>query len=150
MLNMNSCWFSSFQALKYPYFHVGHTLGAPLKHPEQHRQEKEPEAATEPKHLSLCRTDLDLFELSKSRSEPQSCSQLVHQPLQQIRLPQVNSGTPTEGQKEPLSLVKNRQPGSSQGVGITQVHIVHVRPTKKTKKKEAKLSTSCKDNDVLE
>ncbi|XP_072219909.1 serine/threonine-protein kinase MAK-like [Leuresthes tenuis] len=112
---------SAAQALKYPYFHVGHTLGAPLKHTEQHRpQEKEPEAAAEPKHLSLCRTDLDLFELSKSQSEPQSCSQFVHQPLQQIRLPQENSSTLTEGQKEPLSLVKNRQPGSSQGVGITQ------------------------------
>ncbi|KAM4551382.1 serine/threonine-protein kinase MAK-like isoform 3-T3 [Odontesthes bonariensis] len=102
---------SAAQALKYPYFHVGHTLGAPLK---------QPEAAPEPKPLSLCRTDLDLFELSKSHSEPQSCSQLVHQPLQQIPLPRENTGTLTEGQKEPLSLVKSRQPGASQGVGITQ------------------------------
>ncbi|CAG5896437.1 unnamed protein product [Menidia menidia] len=112
---------SAAQALKHPYFRVGHTLGAPLKLSEQHRPpEKEPESATgpKPKPLSLCRTDPERPELGKSQT--QSCSQSVHQPLQQILLPQEDTRTLTEGQKEPISLVKIRASGSSQGVSISQ------------------------------
>uniref|UniRef100_A0A3B5AKE6 non-specific serine/threonine protein kinase n=1 Tax=Stegastes partitus TaxID=144197 RepID=A0A3B5AKE6_9TELE len=82
---------SAAQALRYPYFHVGQSLGAPLKYSEQHRtQEKASEAATELKPLSLCKTDLDSCELGKSQPEPQTCSRSLHQPLQQIPLPQEN------------------------------------------------------------
>lgn len=109
---------SAAQALRYPYFHVGQALGAPLKYSEQHKaQEKVSEA--EPKPLSLCKTDLDPCELSETQAEPQPCSQSLHQPLQQILVPQENMkpstrqpvcpSTPTVGQQEPLSLVKNRQ-----------------------------------------
>ncbi|KAL7386733.1 hypothetical protein ABVT39_012663 [Epinephelus coioides] len=108
---------SAAQALRYPYFHVGQVLGAPLKYLEQHKaQTKMSEAAAETKPLSLCKTDPEFGE--PSRTQP--CSQTSHQPLQQILLPQDNmepstkqavcSSTLTEGQQEPLSLVKNRQP----------------------------------------
>lgn len=123
------------QALRYPYFHVGQALGAPLK---QHKaQAKMPEAAAETKPLSLCKTDLESGEPSKTQAELQTCSQSLHQPLQQIPLPQDNmepstnqamcSTTLAEGQQEPLSLVKNRHPTSWQAVGITQTQLPHVR-----------------------
>ncbi|XP_008277890.1 serine/threonine-protein kinase MAK-like [Stegastes partitus] len=120
---------SAAQALRYPYFHVGQSLGAPLKYSEQHRtQEKASEAATELKPLSLCKTDLDSCELGKSQPEPQTCSRSLHQPLQQIPLPQENMEANTlqlvcpmtEGQQEPLSLVKSRQPGSCKAVTVSQ------------------------------
>ncbi|XP_039671420.1 serine/threonine-protein kinase MAK-like isoform X2 [Perca fluviatilis] len=105
---------SAAQALRYPYFHVGQALGAPLKYSEQHKaQAKISEAAAETKPLSLCRTDIESGEPSRT----QTCSQSLHQPLQQILLPQDNmeqstkqercSTTLTEGQQEPLSLVKD-------------------------------------------
>uniref|UniRef100_A0A3Q1EZ45 non-specific serine/threonine protein kinase n=1 Tax=Acanthochromis polyacanthus TaxID=80966 RepID=A0A3Q1EZ45_9TELE len=82
---------SAAQALRYPYFHVGQSLGGPLKHSEQHRnQEKASEAAPELKPLSLCKNDLDSCEVNKPRPEPQTRSQSLHQPLQQILLPQEN------------------------------------------------------------
>ncbi|KAM9349873.1 serine/threonine-protein kinase MAK-like [Symphorus nematophorus] len=112
---------SAAQALRYPYFHVGQTLGAPLKYSEQHKaQAKMSEVAAETKPLSLCKTDRGSDEPSKT------CSQSLHQPLQQISLPQDNTEPSTkqamcfsmltEGQQEPLSLVKNRQPLSWQAV----------------------------------
>ncbi|XP_063741588.1 serine/threonine-protein kinase MAK-like isoform X2 [Eleginops maclovinus] len=112
---------SAAQALRYPYFHVGPVLGAPLKNSEQHKaQPKMYEASSETKPLSLCKTDLE----SSEQSRTQRCSQSQHQPLQQILLPQNNmeqntnqtmcSSRLTEGQQEPLSLVKNRQPMSYQ------------------------------------
>ncbi|XP_033505397.2 serine/threonine-protein kinase MAK-like [Epinephelus lanceolatus] len=108
---------SAAQALRYPYFHVGQALGAPLMYLEQHKaQTKMSEAAAETKPLSLCKMDPEFGEPSRT----QLCSQTSHQPLQQILLPQDNmepstkqalcSSTLTEGQQEPLSLVKNRQP----------------------------------------
>ncbi|XP_036939654.1 serine/threonine-protein kinase MAK-like isoform X2 [Acanthopagrus latus] len=97
---------SAAQALRYRYFHVGQALGAPLK-----AQAKMSEAAAESKPLSLCKTELE-------------SSQSLQQPLQQISLPQDNMepstleattfSALTEGQQEPLSLVKNRQPKSWQ------------------------------------
>uniref|UniRef100_A0A3Q1BV80 non-specific serine/threonine protein kinase n=1 Tax=Amphiprion ocellaris TaxID=80972 RepID=A0A3Q1BV80_AMPOC len=125
---------SAAQALRYPYFHVGQSLGGPLKSSEQHRnQEKASEAAPDLKPLSLCKTDLDSCELNKPRPEPQTCSQSLHQPLQQINLPQENMepnvhqlmcpSALTEAQQEPLSLVKNRQPGSFKTVGQNSVSV---------------------------
>lgn len=116
----------AFQALRYPYFHVGQTLGAPLKYFEQHKaQAKTSEAAAETRPLSLCKTDLE--------SGLETCSLSLHQPLQQIPLPQdsvepstkqaVCFSTLSEGQQEPLSLVKSKQPTSWQGVGIPQVQL---------------------------
>lgn len=127
-----------FQALRYPYFHVGQALGARLKYSEQHKvQAKVSEAAAETKPLSLCKTNLEFSEPSKTQAELQTCSQFLHQPLQQISLPQYNMEPSTkqamcfstlpEGQQEPLSLVKNRQPMSQQAVGITQVQLLNVR-----------------------
>ncbi|XP_037642238.1 serine/threonine-protein kinase MAK-like [Sebastes umbrosus] len=107
---------SAAQALRYPYFHVGQALGAPLKCSEQHK----PQAPAETKPLSLCKTDLE----SGKPNRTQTCSQSLQQPPPQILLPQDNmerstkpamcSSTLTEGQQEPLSLVKNRQPMSWQ------------------------------------
>ncbi|XP_026169990.1 serine/threonine-protein kinase MAK-like [Mastacembelus armatus] len=112
---------SAAQALRYPYFHVGQALDAPLNYSEQHKaQAKMSEAATEPKSLSLYKTDQESIKPSSTQEELQTCSQSLHQPLQQISLPQENMepstnqavgpSTLTEGQQEPLSLVKNRQP----------------------------------------
>ncbi|XP_034009051.1 serine/threonine-protein kinase MAK-like [Trematomus bernacchii] len=112
---------SAVQALRYPYFHVGPALGAPLKSSEQHKaQPKMYESSSETKPLSLCKTDLE----SSEQSRTQRGSQSLHQPLQQLLLPQNNmeqnpkqtmcSSTLTQGQQEPLSLVKNRQPMSYQ------------------------------------
>uniref|UniRef100_A0A8D0CPI0 non-specific serine/threonine protein kinase n=1 Tax=Sander lucioperca TaxID=283035 RepID=A0A8D0CPI0_SANLU len=105
---------SAAQVLRYPYFHVGQALSAPLKYSEQHKaQAKISEAAAETKPLSLCRTDIE----SGDPSRTQTCSQSLHQPLQQILLPQDNmeqstkqemcSTMLTEGQQEPFSLVKD-------------------------------------------
>ncbi|XP_070701796.1 serine/threonine-protein kinase MAK-like [Pempheris klunzingeri] len=104
------------QALRYPYFHVGQALSAPLKFSEQYKtQTKMAEEATETKPLSLCKMDLESGE---------TCSQSFHQPLQQIPLPQDNMephtkqaaclSTLSEGQQEPLSLVKKKEPVSWQ------------------------------------
>lgn len=80
------------------------------------------EAAAESKPLSLCKTELE-------------SSQFLQQHLQQISLPQDNTEPSTkeattfsaliEGQQEPLSLVKNRQPKSWQTVGVTHKCTVH-------------------------
>uniref|UniRef100_A0A7N8WZS7 non-specific serine/threonine protein kinase n=1 Tax=Mastacembelus armatus TaxID=205130 RepID=A0A7N8WZS7_9TELE len=119
---------SAAQALRYPYFHVGQALDAPLNYSEQHKaQAKMSEAATEPKSLSLYKTDQESIKPSSTQEELQTCSQSLHQPLQQISLPQENMepstnqavgpSTLTEGQQEPLSLVKNRQPMGWHTVG---------------------------------
>ncbi|XP_035526691.1 serine/threonine-protein kinase MAK-like [Morone saxatilis] len=116
---------SAAQALRYPYFHVGQALGAPLKYLEQHRtQTKTSEAATETEPLSLCKMDLEPSKPSKTPAELQTCGQSLHQPLQQISLPLDNMEpsskqamrvtTLPERQQEPLSLVKKRQPMSWQ------------------------------------
>ncbi|XP_045907495.1 serine/threonine-protein kinase MAK-like isoform X2 [Micropterus dolomieu] len=110
---------SAAQALRYPYFHVGQALGAPLQCSERHKtQANMPEAP-----LSLCKMDLESGEPSKTQAQLQTSNQCLHQPLQQIILPQDNmepstkqatySTALTEGQQEPLSLVK-RQPMSWQ------------------------------------
>ncbi|XP_068593991.1 serine/threonine-protein kinase MAK-like [Cebidichthys violaceus] len=95
---------SAAQALQYSYFHVG-----------QAKMSK-PEAETKP--LSLCKTGLESSEPSRT----QTCRQSLPQHLQQILLPQdikepstnpaMCSTVVTEGQREPVSFVKNRQPTS--------------------------------------
>ncbi|XP_044075935.1 serine/threonine-protein kinase MAK-like isoform X2 [Siniperca chuatsi] len=110
---------SAAQALRYPYFHVGQVLSAPLKYSAQHKAwAKMSEAAAGTKPVSLCKTDLESGEPSKTQAELQTCSQSLHQPLQQIILPQDNmepstkqamcSTTLTEGQQEALSLTKRQ------------------------------------------
>ncbi|KAK5620938.1 hypothetical protein CRENBAI_016454 [Crenichthys baileyi] len=112
---------SAAQALRYPYFHVGQSPGAPLKLLEKHKaQEKVSEAPAEPNPLSLCKTDQDSSKFSKTQAGQHSYSQPFHQPPQQILVPLENRGRPTEGLQEPLRLVKNMQPGSMQSVGSTQ------------------------------
>lgn len=127
-----------FQALRYPYFYVGQTLGAPLKHSEQQAQKKKiSETAADLKPLSLCKPHLDPCELVTTHAEPQTCSQSLHQPIQQIPLPQediekstlqpVCPSTLTEGQQEPLSLVKRRPPEHCQPVNITEVKACSIK-----------------------
>ncbi|XP_040912201.1 serine/threonine-protein kinase MAK-like [Toxotes jaculatrix] len=116
---------SAAQALRYPYFHVGQALGAPLKYSEQHKaQAKLFEASTEPKPLSLCKTDLESSEPSQTQAELKTSGQSLNQPLQEIPVPQDNTEPTTQqatlGQEEPLSLVKNRQPTSWHTVAATQ------------------------------
>ncbi|XP_041659695.1 serine/threonine-protein kinase MAK-like [Cheilinus undulatus] len=103
---------SAAQALRYPYFHVGQSLCAPLKYSEQHTaQMKISDPETKP--LSLCKSDLESIE--QIHAEMQTFSQL----LQQIPLPQDNMEPNTKHvvcpstlieDQEPLSLVKNKQP----------------------------------------
>ncbi|XP_026230357.1 serine/threonine-protein kinase MAK-like isoform X2 [Anabas testudineus] len=122
---------SAAQSLRYPYFHVGQALGAPLKHSEQHKAQAEmSEAPTEPTPQPLYKTELQSSEANMSQTESQTYSQSPHQPLKQIPLPQENieqstkqavaPKTRTEGQQEPLSLVKNRKPMSGHSGGITE------------------------------
>ncbi|XP_026005957.1 serine/threonine-protein kinase MAK-like isoform X3 [Astatotilapia calliptera] len=134
---------SASQALRYPYFYVGQTLGAPLKHSEQQAQKKISETAADLKPLSLCKPHLDPCELVTTHAEPQTCSQSLHQPIQQIPLPQediekstlqpVCPSTLTEGQQEPLSLVKRRPPEHCQPVNITErgAENRHARPARR-------------------
>ncbi|MEQ2214103.1 hypothetical protein XENOCAPTIV_028174, partial [Xenoophorus captivus] len=79
---------------------------------ECHAAEKESEAPAEPNPVSLCKTEQDSSKFSKTQAG---------QPPQQILVPLENRSRPTEGLQEPLSLVKNMQPGSMQAVGSTQV-----------------------------
>nr|XP_012775647.2 serine/threonine-protein kinase MAK isoform X1 [Maylandia zebra] len=134
---------SASQALRYPYFYVGQTLGAPLKHSEQQAQKKISETAADLKPLSLCKPHLDPCELVTTHAKPQTCSQSLHQPIQQIPLPQediekstlqpVCPSTLTEGQQEPLSLVKRRPPEHCQPVNITErgAENRHARPARR-------------------
>ncbi|XP_069014036.1 serine/threonine-protein kinase MAK-like [Embiotoca jacksoni] len=108
---------SAAQALRYPYFLVGQTLCAPLKH---RGQEKESEAATEPKPLA--KTGEDSCELGNTETAPETRVPSLHQPLQQIRLPQENTKPSTQlpvcpGTLTDVSLVKHKQPGSWQARG---------------------------------
>ncbi|MBN3279611.1 MAK kinase, partial [Polyodon spathula] len=72
------------QALLYPYFQVGQILGPPPQYVEQQKAQNKPVQPTEPKPVSL------------SKTEPQSSPEPIievqpkvnHQPLQQIQLPQ--------------------------------------------------------------
>ncbi|XP_053186739.1 serine/threonine-protein kinase MAK-like [Scomber japonicus] len=91
---------SAAQALRYPYFHVGQALGAPLKYSEQHKAQ-----------VRVAETNTGLKPLSLYKTESQTCSQSLPQPLQQIQIPQ-EPHMQTEGQQEPLSLVKNKPPMS--------------------------------------
>lgn len=123
-----------FQALRYPYFYVGQTLGAPLKHSELHKAQKKKisETAADLKPLSLCKPHLDPCELVTTHAEPQTCSQSLHQPMQQENMEQstlqpVCPSTLTEGQQEPLSLVKRRPPGHCQPVNITEVKACSIK-----------------------
>ncbi|KAL3988790.1 hypothetical protein ACER0C_013108 [Sarotherodon galilaeus] len=118
---------SAAQALRYPYFYVGQTLGAALKHSEQHKAQKKKisETAADLKPLSLCKPHLDPCKLVTTHAEPQTCSQSLHQPMHQENIEQstlqpVCPSTLTEGQQEPLSLVKRRPPGHCQPVNITE------------------------------
>uniref|UniRef100_A0AAZ1XBU8 non-specific serine/threonine protein kinase n=1 Tax=Oreochromis aureus TaxID=47969 RepID=A0AAZ1XBU8_OREAU len=118
---------SAAQALRYPYFYVGQTLGAALKHSEQHKAQKKKisETAADLKPLSLCKPHLEPCKLVTTRAEPQTCSQSLHQPMHQENIEQstlqpVCPSTLTEGQQEPLSLVKRRPPGHCQPVNITE------------------------------
>lgn len=114
-----------FQALRYPYFHVGQALSAPLKYSEQHKtQAKMAESGTETQPLSFYKTDLQSSEPSMTQEES------FYQPLQQMSSSQDNIDRSTEqglcfttlseGQQEPLSLVTNSH--SMQAVAITQVN----------------------------
>ncbi|CAB1436078.1 unnamed protein product [Pleuronectes platessa] len=88
---------SAAQALRYPYFHVGQALGAPLKFSEQHKaRTKISQTATEPKPLTLCKTNLESSEQRKTRVELQTSRLPLHRPLQEIPLPQDNTD-PTAG-----------------------------------------------------
>ncbi|CAJ1072545.1 serine/threonine-protein kinase MAK-like [Xyrichtys novacula] len=120
---------SAAQALRYPYFHVGQALLAPLKYSGNHTtQSKLSEDAPETKPLSLCKSDLESVKPRKTHAEMQSSIQAPHQPLQQIPLPQENqepsmkpgvcSTVLTEGQEEPLSLVKKKQLTNLQSPGM--------------------------------
>ncbi|XP_074545700.1 serine/threonine-protein kinase MAK-like [Halichoeres trimaculatus] len=110
---------SAAQALRYPYFHVGQVLRAPLKYAEQHStQSKIQEDVSETKPLSLCKSNIESEDAPETHAEMQTSCRPLLRPLQQILLPQDNREPSTkpacstmfrEGQEEPLSLVKNRQ-----------------------------------------
>ncbi|KAF0046582.1 hypothetical protein F2P81_000215 [Scophthalmus maximus] len=120
---------SAAQALRHPYFHVGQTLGAPLKNSEQHEAQTK---RSEPKPLSPCGTDPESGGPSEARTGSRTSGRSLHRPLQEIPLPQ-NRMEPnaqqraTAGRQDPLSLGKLRQPLSWHHVGISQVRLLKAR-----------------------
>ncbi|AWP03729.1 putative serine/threonine-protein kinase MAK-like [Scophthalmus maximus] len=76
---------SAAQALRHPYFHVGQTLGAPLKNSEQHEAQTK---RSEPKPLSPCGTDPESGGPSEARTGSRTSGRSLHRPLQEIPLPQ--------------------------------------------------------------
>ncbi|XP_051929533.1 serine/threonine-protein kinase MAK-like isoform X1 [Hippocampus zosterae] len=106
------------QALRYPYFYVGQSLGVPLNYSKQHKfQFQDAKGVTEEK--AMWKASKLSQEPKKTQAESQSSGQALQQPLQPIQPSPQTADTqqqacpdspPSEEQQEPLSLVKNRQP----------------------------------------
>ncbi|XP_057696587.1 serine/threonine-protein kinase MAK-like isoform X2 [Corythoichthys intestinalis] len=121
------------QALRYPYFYVGQSLGVPLKYSKQHKfLSKDVKVIVEEK--PLFKTNKFSEEPKKIQAEAQISSQGLHQPLHPIQITQQadtrqQQACPSlmsEEQQEPLSLVKSRQPitlTKTEGVGNSVVKL---------------------------
>ncbi|XP_077439491.1 serine/threonine-protein kinase MAK-like isoform X2 [Vanacampus margaritifer] len=112
------------QALRYPYFFVGQSLGVPLKFCKQHKlQSKNSEGGVEGK--VPCKTNKMSQEAKRAPAESHSSSQALHQTLHPSQACQQQADAPpppppqqqacpgslsSEEQQEALSLVTNRQP----------------------------------------
>ncbi|XP_058878672.1 serine/threonine-protein kinase MAK-like isoform X6 [Acipenser ruthenus] len=99
------------QALRYPYFQVGQVLGPPPQYVEQQKAQNKPVQPTEPKPISLSKTE------PHSPPEPiiKVQPKVNHQPLQQIQLPQQISSQPglpnmTYRQHQPYLPTTNNSP----------------------------------------
>ncbi|XP_041103848.1 serine/threonine-protein kinase MAK-like isoform X2 [Polyodon spathula] len=102
---------TAIQALRYPYFQVGQVLGQPPQYVEQQNAQNKPVQPTEPKPVSLSKTE------PHSPPEPVIKVQpnVNHQPLQQIQLPQQISNQPglpkmTYKQQQPYLPTTNNNP----------------------------------------
>ncbi|MGH0160171.1 UNVERIFIED_CONTAM: hypothetical protein FKN15_038845 [Acipenser sinensis] len=102
---------TAIQALRYPYFQVGQVLGPPPQYVEQQNAQNKPVQPTEPKPISLSKTE------PHSPPEPiiKVQPKVNHQPLQQIQLPQQISNQPglpkmTYKQHQPYLPTTNKNP----------------------------------------
>ncbi|XP_058870732.1 serine/threonine-protein kinase MAK-like isoform X8 [Acipenser ruthenus] len=102
---------TAIQALRYPYFQVGQVLGPPPQYVEQQNAQNKPVQPTEPKPISLSKTE------PHSPPEPiiKVQPKVNHQPLQQIQLPQQISNQPglpkmTHKQHQPYLPTTNNNP----------------------------------------
>lgn len=102
---------TAIQALRYPYFQVGQVLGPPPQYVEQQNAQNKPVQPTEPKPISLSKTE------PHSPPEPiiKVQPKVNHQPLQQIQLPQQISNQPglpkmTYKQHQPYLPTTNNSP----------------------------------------
>ncbi|KAK1172409.1 serine/threonine-protein kinase MAK-like isoform X3 [Acipenser oxyrinchus oxyrinchus] len=99
------------QALRYPYFQVGQVLGPPPQYVEQQKAQNKPVQPTEPKPISLSKTEPQSSPEPIIRVQPK----VNHQPLQQIQLPQQISNQPglpnmTYKQHQPYLPTTNNSP----------------------------------------
>uniref|UniRef100_A0A4W3IUT0 non-specific serine/threonine protein kinase n=1 Tax=Callorhinchus milii TaxID=7868 RepID=A0A4W3IUT0_CALMI len=89
------------QALRYSYFQVGQALGPPTQCLQQQPLQNKPVQRVEPKEVTLPKSELQAQPQSAPQSplqtqslpppSSQPLSKGIHQPLQQIQLPQQNS-----------------------------------------------------------
>ncbi|XP_061680213.1 serine/threonine-protein kinase MAK-like [Syngnathoides biaculeatus] len=104
------------QALRYPYFYVGQSLGVPMKYSKQHKLlSKDLKGSVEEK--APRKTNKLCQEPKKTPKESQTTTQALHEPIHPTQSPhkvdtqqQTCPSLVAEEQQEPLSLVKNRQP----------------------------------------
>ncbi|MGH0151201.1 UNVERIFIED_CONTAM: hypothetical protein FKN15_024243 [Acipenser sinensis] len=99
------------QALRYPYFQVGQVLGPPPQYVEQQKAHNKPVQPTEPKPISLSKTEPHSPPDPIIKVQPK----VNHQPLQQIQLPQQISNQPglpnmTYKQHQPYLPTTNNSP----------------------------------------
>ncbi|MGH0148190.1 UNVERIFIED_CONTAM: hypothetical protein FKN15_060342 [Acipenser sinensis] len=99
------------KALRYPYFQVGQVLGPPPQYVEQQKAHNKPVQPTEPKPISLSKTEPHSPPDPIIKVQPK----VNHQPLQQIQLPQQISNQPglpnmTYKQHQPYLPTTNNSP----------------------------------------
>ncbi|XP_028328620.1 serine/threonine-protein kinase MAK-like isoform X3 [Gouania willdenowi] len=99
---------SAAQALRYPYFNVGHAVGTPINYPEPHTtHEKMSKEATKSAPLTFLNKDSDPCQSTDQLLKPTPFPQgnMDHSTMQLV-----GSRSLTDRQQEPLSLVKTRLP----------------------------------------
>ncbi|NXX82968.1 MAK kinase, partial [Urocolius indicus] len=96
---------TAIQALKYPYFHVGQVLGPPSQYlekqtPIKSAQPTEPKPAL-PKLEAISKPEPLSSPAVPDKTQPQPLSNVNHQPLQQIQLPQNTASQHIPKQQQP-------------------------------------------------
>ncbi|KAJ8406993.1 hypothetical protein AAFF_G00292690 [Aldrovandia affinis] len=99
---------TAVQALRYPYFQVGQVLGPPPQYVEQQKPQVRTIQAPEPKPLSLTKSDQQPPAQRTRAPAPAPAlapgpNRVLHQPLQQIPVPQASLHSDSHKQERPVS-----------------------------------------------